>query len=82
MRKYPQLLLNIPVRSKPAFEEVARIKESVKQAEQELNGSGRVLLRYSGTEELARVMVECEDAKQCKRVAESLAQVGREELGK
>ncbi len=55
---YPQVLLNMPVDSKPALDGLPQVLALVKVVEKELAGEGRVLLRYSGTESLARVMVE------------------------
>ncbi len=78
---YPQLLINVPVQEKKPFDQLPKVQSSLKRVEKELNGTGRVLLRYSGTEAKARVMVECEDAAQCKRVAEELAGVLRDEIG-
>jgi len=77
---YPQLLINVPVDVKPPFETVPRVMEAVAQAEAELGQTGRVLLRYSGTESKARVMVEAQDGAQVKRIAEELADVVREAL--
>ncbi|MEZ5980044.1 MAG: phosphoglucosamine mutase [Planctomycetota bacterium] len=57
----PQVLLNVRVRTKPPVEEVAGLMEAVREVEAELGDAGRVLLRYSGTEPLARVMVEGPD---------------------
>ena len=70
---YPQELINVPVKQKIPFEEVESIMEAVRAAEKELGTRGRVLLRYSGTESKARVMVEGENPQQVKRLAEDLA---------
>ncbi len=78
---YPQLLINVPVNEKIPFEELPKVQAALKKVEQELDGSGRVLLRYSGTESKARVMVECEDSSLCKRVANELAEVLKAEIG-
>jgi len=56
--KYPQVLLNLKVASKPAIETLPEVTGAIKQVETELAGKGRVVVRYSGTENLARVMVE------------------------
>lgn len=80
LERYPQLLLNIAVRSKPSFSEVPRIAAALNESKTALGTRGRVLLRYSGTEAKARVMVECEDETLCRQVAEALARVIREEL--
>ena len=73
LKPYPQLLLNVPVAEKKAFEDVPEIMEAVAAAEKALSSRGRVLLRYSGTETLARVMVEGEDEEQVERLAKSIA---------
>lgn len=78
--RYPQILINIPVREKRPFEEVPGMRDAIRNAEKALASTGRVLLRYSGTESKARVMVESSDAALCKSVAESLADHVRKEL--
>lgn len=79
--RYPQVLINIPVRERRDFAEVERIRNEASRVESELGDAGRLLLRYSGTELLARVMVEGRDAAQVGAVANRLADVVREELG-
>lgn len=79
--RYPQLLLNVPVKSKPEWEQVPKVKEALLRSEKELGDRGRVVLRYSGTEPKARVMVECDDETMCKAVAEKLAAIIQMELG-
>lgn len=78
--RYPQILINVPVREKIPFAELSTIQSAVTQAEAALSDKGRVLLRYSGTEKKARVMVECSDDLLCRGVAEQLAGVVRQEL--
>lgn len=78
----PQVLVNVPVKAKRPLTELPRLTSSIADAEKTLNGTGRVLFRYSGTEPKARVMVECTDESLCRRVAEGLASVVREELGR
>ncbi|MHC4378842.1 MAG: phosphoglucosamine mutase [Planctomycetota bacterium] len=80
-RAFPQLLINVRVSRKPPFEELPEVQASVAAAEAELGDGGRVLLRYSGTESLARVMVEGEDAAQIERLAEDIAARLRERIG-
>ena len=70
---YPQELINVAVNHKKPFEDCPQIIEAVKQAEAEMGSEGRVLLRYSGTELKARVMVEGKDAGLVKRLAAELA---------
>jgi phosphoglucosamine mutase len=80
-QRFPQVLLNVRVSEKPPFEGVPEIVEAVRKVEQELTGRGRVLLRYSGTEMKARVMVEGEDEARVQTIAEELAQVVGRRLG-
>ena len=79
MTRYPQVLVNVPLSQREALNDNIEVQRAVKQAEEELGDSGRVLLRPSGTEPVVRVMVEGRVAndveKICNRVAEA---VGRE----
>ncbi len=61
LQRYPQKLINIRVREKTPFEELPEVADAIRQAEDCLKDSGRILVRYSGTELLARVMVEAAD---------------------
>lgn len=58
LEKVPQLLVNVPVRSKPELSGVDPVRRAIEEETRRLDGSGRVLVRYSGTEDLCRVMVE------------------------
>jgi len=80
-QRYPQILVNVKVREKRPFEDVAAIAEASREIESELHGEGRLLLRYSGTENLARVMIEGKDQSQVDEQAHRLADVIRKELG-
>lgn len=73
MRKYPQTLLNVRVAERIDIDRSDRIQAAVRQAEQQLAETGRVLLRASGTEPVIRVMVEGQDASIVKRLAQQLA---------
>ena len=77
----PQVLLNVPVTMKPALETLEDVMELTRSVEEELGSDGRVLLRYSGTENLARVMVEGPDETQINSRAEELAVLLRGRLG-
>jgi phosphoglucosamine mutase len=79
--RYPQVLVNVRVREKQPFESVPKISDASRQIETQLDGSGRLLLRYSGTENLARVMIEGKDQAEIERQANSLAEVIRTSLG-
>ena len=77
----PQVLKNVKVRARTPFEEIPGFTAKRLTAERRLAGNGRLLLRYSGTEELARVMVEGMDASLVEAVAADLAAAIRESLG-
>jgi phosphoglucosamine mutase len=78
---FPQLLLNVPVREKPPLEEVEAIERARRAVVDELGDDGRVVLRYSGTESLCRVMVEAPDEDRVRRHAEAIAAAVRDTLG-
>ncbi|HYH05864.1 MAG TPA: phosphoglucosamine mutase [Thermoanaerobaculia bacterium] len=77
----PQLLLNQKVGAKPALDTLPRYQAAYAKAMQDLSGRGRILVRYSGTENLVRVMVEGEDGAQIRKIAEELRDVLKEEIG-
>jgi len=79
--RMPQLLLNIPVVRRQPFAELSTVTAELADVEARLNGRGRVLLRYSGTEPLARVMVEGEDAREISEFANRLADAVKHDLG-
>ena len=81
MRKFPQVLVNVPVRTKPPFDSITGVHEKVTAFEREMNGAGRVLIRYSGTEPLARVMIEGADGERIRVMADELAGVIRRQIG-
>ncbi|MEF8824204.1 MAG: phosphoglucosamine mutase [Desulfohalobiaceae bacterium] len=75
---FPQAQVSVPVRSKPPLESAPELQEQLRKAEESLHPKGRVLLRYSGTELKARVMVEGENPDRVRSLADDLAQtVGR-----
>ena len=78
---YPQILVNVRVREKRPFAELASVRAAVGEVEQELASKGRLLLRYSGTEPLARVMIEGENQHQIDSYAQKLATAIRQEIG-
>lgn len=75
LEPFPQTLVNVRVARKVPFDEVPAVQKALVDAEQKLRGRGRVLLRYSGTESLARVMVEGEDNALVKQLSEELVGV-------
>jgi len=81
MTAVPQVLVNVKVSHKPKLETVPDLEEAIRAGERRLNGSGRVLVRYSGTESLLRIMVEGERDALIHEVANQLAQVVRTHLG-
>jgi phosphoglucosamine mutase len=81
MRKFPQVLVNVPVKSKPPIDSIAGVPERVKAFEREMDGRGRVLIRYSGTEALARVMIEGTDGARIQAMAADLAGLIGSQLG-
>ena len=81
MTVYPQVLLNIDVNTKPAIESVPQIIEAIRSAEADLGQKGRVLVRYSGTQPLCRVMVEGPDADKTRRFCQQIADIIKNKLG-
>lgn len=81
LTRYPQKIVNVRVSKKPPLSEISAIQSSMKAAEARLKGRGRVVLRYSGTENKARVMVECDDTGLCDSLVQELAAVVTKELG-
>lgn len=71
---YPQKLVNLKVKKKVPFDKVPIIKDAVRHAEDRLGRTGRVLLRYSGTESLARIMVEAQDQALVDELCASLSE--------
>lgn len=81
VKRYPQALVNINISSKPPMEGIASLKEIIEETESRLGDKGRVLVRYSGTENICRVMVEGQKQKQVSEFANSIANVVRREVG-
>ncbi len=81
LTKFPQVLVNVPIRSKPPIDTLAPLSERVESFEREMNGAGRILVRYSGTEPLARVMIEGADGGRIQAMADELAGVIRHLIG-
>ncbi len=76
----PQTLVNERVAAKPPLDSLPKYQAAHARAMQDLNGRGRILVRYSGTENLVRVMVEGEDDAQIRRIAEELRGVLKSEI--
>ena len=81
LKIFPQKIVNVRVRSKPPLESIPEIARMLKEAKSALGTSGRVVLRYSGTEPLARVMVEAERDEDVRRWTESLAAALKSAIG-
>ncbi len=81
LEHFPQQLRNVKVRERTPLEKLPILARSIREAENRLNGTGRVLIRYSGTESKARVMVEGEDETLVSRLADELAKVIEKEIG-
>lgn len=80
MTRFPQVLINVRVRSKAGWEDNSRIAKAVQAAEQKLGDDGRILVRASGTEPLIRVMAEGPVLEELEGLAETVVQVIRAEL--
>ena len=81
LKGFPQTILNVRVREKIAFPQIPAVHAAIKSAERELDGNGRVVVRYSGTEALARVMIEAESKEQMDRIAGTIAGAIKSALG-
>jgi phosphoglucosamine mutase len=81
MQRFPQVLVNLRVRSKPDVETLPEVAKAIRQAERELGERGRVLVRYSGTEALMRVMIEGEREQSIRRLADDIAEAARAAIG-
>ena len=81
MGKLPQVVVNVRVREKPPLAELARVQARIAESEHALGGRGRVLVRYSGTESLARVMLEGESEPEIRQLAEGIADAIESTLG-
>ena len=81
MTVFPQKLVNVDVTSKPDLSTIPEIRNIIQSVENELNGKGRVLVRYSGTQPMCRVMVEASTDNQAKTYCRQIAGVIAEKLG-
>ena len=81
LKVFPQVIVNVKVREKRSLESIPAVSASIRAAEQELEDTGRVVIRYSGTEALARVMIEAESEEAMRRHADAIAEAIRSELG-
>ncbi len=81
LKVFPQIIVNIKVREKPPLESIPAVAAAIRAAEEDLKDSGRVVIRYSGTETLARVMIEAESETAMQHHATAIADAIRHELG-
>ena len=81
MTVFPQVLINVDVNSKPPLETIPEVKVAIRQVEKELDGKGRVLVRYSGTQPQCRVMVESLNTEDTRFFCEKIAKVIKEAIG-
>jgi phosphoglucosamine mutase len=82
MTRLPQILLNIHVKERKDFSTMPKVSQKIAEVERALAGRGRVLVRYSGTELLARIMLEGEDEKKISAMANGIADEIRAEVGR
>jgi phosphoglucosamine mutase len=81
LKVFPQVIVNVKVREKKPLEGIPTVAAAIRAAETELADSGRVVIRYSGTEALARVMIEAESERLMRYHADTIAAAIRTELG-
>jgi phosphoglucosamine mutase len=81
LKVFPQKIQNVRVREKVPFAQVPEVQRAIDAAERELDGNGRVVVRYSGTEALARVMVEAESEERMRALAAGIAEEIQKALG-
>ena len=81
LKVFPQVIVNVKVREKRPFDSIPAVAAAIRDTEKDLKDSGRVVVRYSGTEPLARVMIEAESEDAMRRHAQAIAETIRDELG-
>ena len=81
LKVFPQVIVNVKVRERKPLQSIPAVAAAIRAAEDELRDSGRVVIRYSGTEPLARVMIEAESEEAMRRHADTIADAIRRELG-
>ena len=75
MKIYPQVLINVKVKNKPEISSIPEIKQAMDDAETALGDNGRILVRYSGTEPLCRVMVEGKELSEIEKYAGNISNI-------
>jgi phosphoglucosamine mutase len=81
LKVFPQVIVNVRVKEKKPLETIPAVAARIRNAEEELQANGRVVIRYSGTEALARVMIEAESEEAMRRHADAIADAIREAIG-
>ena len=81
LKVFPQVIKNVRVREKKPLMELPEVARAIREAERALDGNGRVVVRYSGTEALARVMIEAESEREMHRYADSIVAAIQKALG-
>jgi phosphoglucosamine mutase len=81
LKDYPQVIVNVKVKTKPPLDSIPEVSKALTEAENTLGDNGRVVLRYSGTEPLARVMVEAEHQRDVDHFSKSIADALRSAIG-
>jgi phosphoglucosamine mutase len=81
MTVYPQTLINVPINEKPALETLEDVNDAMKKVEETLGNQGRVLVRYSGTQQICRVMVEAPTQEAAENSAQNIAIAVAEAIG-
>jgi len=81
LKTFPQIIINVKVRERKPLDSIPTVVAAIRAAEQELADSGRVVIRYSGTEALARVMIEAESEPLMQLHSVAIADAIRAELG-
>jgi phosphoglucosamine mutase len=81
LKVFPQTIKNVRVREKKPLDQIPEVAAAIRAAEQELDGNGRVVVRYSGTEALARVMIEAESEEKMRRLTDTIAGAIQKTLG-
>jgi len=81
MTRLPQVLINVRVKEKKALATMPRVQQTMAKVQKDLKERGRMLVRYSGTELLARVMLEGENEDKVKQMAGEIAEAIRAEVG-
>ncbi len=81
LKKFPQILVNVKVKEKLPLEQIPGLEQAIADARKELGRQGRLLVRYSGTENLARIMIEGKESSLINRIAGSLSRVIKDAVG-